>query len=367
MRIVLAGGGTGGHIYPALAVARYIKSKEPESEILFVGTKKGLESSIVPSAGFELETITVRGLPRKLSPELFKTFTDLTRGGIEARKVLKDFKPQVVLGTGGYVCGPVVSWSYLLGIPGLIHEQNVIPGITNKILSRFTEKICVSFEASKKYFRDSDRVVVTGNPRASEVVGASREEGIKSLMLNPNKKSILIVSGSRGAEKINDCILEILPYLKVCEDIQFVYITGQKYYDNIISSAKNNEIINADNIFLKPYLEEMPVALAVADLIISRAGATTLSEITARGIPSILIPSPNVTNNHQVLNARVLSDAGAAELIVEDKLTGKILAEKVLKIINDNKKLENMARRSKELGRPDSNEVMFNLMKNLIN
>ncbi len=257
MRVILAGGGTGGHIYPALAVARYIKSKEPGAEILFVGTKKGLESSIVPSAGFQLETITVRGLPRKVSPQLIKTFTDLARGGIETRKILREFKPQVVLGTGGYVCGPVVYCSSLLGIPGLIHEQNVIPGITNKILSGFAKKICVSFEASKKHFRNSDKVVVTGNPRASEVAGVRREEGIKALMLNPNKKSILIVGGSRGAEKINDCIMEIMPYLIECKWAQFVYITGQRYYDNIIGSAKNRDIIKADNIFLKPYLEEM--------------------------------------------------------------------------------------------------------------
>ncbi|RQD73795.1 MAG: undecaprenyldiphospho-muramoylpentapeptide beta-N-acetylglucosaminyltransferase, partial [Candidatus Syntrophonatronum acetioxidans] len=166
MRIILTGGGTGGHIYPALAMARYIKNVEPNSDIRFVGTKKGMESNLVPMSGFPLETITVRGMPRKLSPQLFNTFADLAKGGWEARNVLRKFRPQVVMGTGGYVCGPVVLWASLLGIPTLIHEQNVVPGVTNKILSKFANKVCVSFEASKKYFRDLDKVEVTGNPRA---------------------------------------------------------------------------------------------------------------------------------------------------------------------------------------------------------
>jgi len=365
--VILTGGGTGGHVYPALAVARYIKKKEPRADILFVGTERGLESRIVSSAGFKLKTITVRGLPRKLSPELFKAFADLTRGGLEARTILKEFQPQAVLGTGGYVCGPVVLWSSLLGIPSLIHEQNVIPGVTNKILSRLVKKICVSFDASKKHFPASkEKVVVTGNPRASEVLGPSREDGIKALRLNPNKKSVLIVSGSRGAEKINRCILEILLDFKARSDLQFIYITGQEYYEKASGTARKKGAIPAENIFLVPYFEEMPLALAAADLIISRAGATTLAEITARGIPAILVPSPNVTNNHQVLNARVLSDAGAAEIIMEDKLTGSFLKEKIFHLINNEKNLTEMSAKSKELGRPDSVDLIYRLLKEYI-
>lgn len=367
MRVLLTGGGTGGHIYPILAAARHIMKKDPRADILFVGTKRGLESQIVPSAGFKLKTITVRGFPRKLSPELFKAAADLTRGGLEAYTILKEYQPQVVLGSGGYVCGPVVLCSSLMGIPSLIHEQNVIPGATNKILSRMVKKICVSFAASEKYFLSSkEKVVVTGNPRASEVVGPSREEGIKALRLNPNKKTVLIVSGSRGAKKINRCVLEILQDFKACPNLQFIYITGQEYYEKAADDARKKGAIPSGNIFLVPYIEEMPLALAAADLIISRAGATTLAEITARGIPAVLVPSPNVTNNHQVLNARVLSDAGAAELIIEDELTGSVLMEKIIALTGNENILTEMSAKSKKLGRPDSADMIYGLLKECI-
>ncbi len=366
MRIILTGGGTGGHVYPALAMARYIKNIEPESDIMFVGTRKGMESSIVPLSGFPLETITVRGLPRKLSPQLFKTFADLTRGGWEARNVLRKFRPEVVMGTGGYVCGPVVLWASLLGIPTLIHEQNVVPGVTNKILSKFASKVCLSFGASKKYFKNSEKTEVTGNPRASEVMGCTRKEGIKYLGLNPKKATVLIVGGSRGAEVINQNALKMLPYLKKLSKAQFVYVTGQGYYDRVVESVKKTGGNGLDNIIIKPYLEEMPLALSAADLIISRAGATTLAEITVLGIPSILIPSPNVTNNHQYLNAQVLSEAGAAELINEKDLTPSLLRDKITGLIENKKILYEMSLCTERLSYPDSSRTIFRLLKDII-
>lgn len=359
MRIVLTGGGTGGHVYPALAAARYIKRQEPDAEILFVGTQKGLESRIIPEAGFPLKIITARGLPRRLSPDLIKTFISTFRGGWEARRILKSYRPQVVMGTGGYVCGPVVLSAYLMGIPCLIHEQNVIPGMTNRLLFPFVKKVCLSFEASQKYFSNPSKTAVTGNPRASEVVGISREEGIKALGLNPNKKTVLIVGGSRGAQRINQCVTEILPNLVALPGVQLVYVTGQIYYDQVMGSDKIKEIAHRDNFFIRPYIEQMPLALAAADLVVSRAGATMLAEITARGIPLVLIPSPNVTNNHQVLNARVLSDAGAAEMFLEKDLTGDLLREAIVSLLKDEKTLASMSEKSRGLGYPNSAHMIY--------
>lgn len=365
MRIILTGGGTGGHIYPALAMARFIKRMEPGSDILFVGTQKGLERQIVPGAGFLLETITVRGLPRKLSPQLFKTFADLTRGGWEARNLLRRFKPQVVMGTGGYVCGPVVLWASLLGIPTLIHEQNVIPGITNKILSKFASRVCVSFEDSLKYFKNMGKLEVTGNPRASEVMGFNREEGIKYLGLDPHKITLFIVGGSRGAEAINQNTLKILPYLKELSQVQVVYVTGDIYYERVMESLGGSQGKGWKNIIIKPYLEEMPLALSGADLIVSRAGATTLAEITALGIPSLLIPSPNVTNNHQLLNAQFLSRAGAGEVLEEESLTPSLLFDKIKGLVEDKERLAEMSLSSKGLGYPNSSLVIFEILKDI--
>ncbi len=363
MRIVLTGGGTGGHVYPALAAARYIKEQEPGAEILFMGTQKGLESQIIPEAGFPLETITSRGLSRKISPDLIKTFFSTSRGVWEAGKILRRFKPQVVMGTGGYVCGPVVLSASLMGIPCLLHEQNVIPGMTNRLLFPFVKKVCLSFEASKKYFKDASKIFVTGNPRASEVLGISREQGIKALGLNPNKKTVLIVGGSRGAERINQCVIEILPDLVDLSDVQFIYVTGNIYYEQVMSNKKIKEITGYHNLFIRSYIAQMPLALAATDLIISRAGATMLAEITARGVPSVLIPSPNVTNNHQVLNAHVLADAGAAEMILETDLTEALLRDIIFKLLKDAELLRTMSENSRDLGYPDSADMVYRRIK----
>ncbi|RQD74135.1 MAG: UDP-N-acetylglucosamine--N-acetylmuramyl-(pentapeptide) pyrophosphoryl-undecaprenol N-acetylglucosamine transferase, partial [Candidatus Syntrophonatronum acetioxidans] len=239
------------------------------------------------------------------------------------------------------------------------------PGVTNKILSKFANKVCVSFEASKKYFRDLDKVEVTGNPRAYEVLGSSREEGIKYLGLNPNKATVLIVGGSRGAEVINQNALKMLPHLSKISHAQFVYVTGQVYYDKVVDYIKKRENLGLDNIIIKPYLVEMPLALSAADLVISRAGATTLAEITVLGIPSILIPSPNVTNNHQYLNAKVLSEGGAAELVNEEDLTPSLLVNKIIELIENKKRLYEMSLCSEKLSYPDSTRTIFRLLKDI--
>ncbi|UNC92874.1 undecaprenyldiphospho-muramoylpentapeptide beta-N-acetylglucosaminyltransferase [Candidatus Contubernalis alkaliaceticus] len=363
MRIVLTGGGTGGHVYPALAAARYIKEQEPTAEILFMGTEKGLESQIIPDAGFPLETISAKGLSRKISPDLIKTFFSTFRGGWEAKKILKRYRPQLVMGTGGYVCGPVVFSASLMGIPCLLHEQNVIPGMTNRMLFPFVKKVCLSFDASQKYFKDTSKTIVTGNPRASEVVGICREEGIKALGLNPNKKTVLIVGGSRGAERINQCVTAILPDLAAFSKVQFIYVTGNIYYNQVMDNKNIKEIAGYHNLFIRSYIAQMPLALAATDLIISRAGATMLAEITARGIPSVLIPSPNVTNNHQVLNAHVLADAGAAEMILERDLTGGLLRDVIFKLLKDTKGLGTMSHKSRDLGYPDSAHMVYRQIK----
>lgn len=367
MRVLLAGGGTGGHIYPALALARCIRKREPRAQLLFVGTEKGLENKVVSQAGFDLETITVRGLPRKLSLEVLKTFAYLTRGGLETHRILKRFRPRVVIGTGGYVSGPVVLWASLLGIPCLVHEQNAIPGMTNKILARYSRHICVSFASSVKYFPGSRPVEVTGNPRASEVVGISRVEGIKYLGLNPNKKNVLVVGGSAGAERINRCMMGLLPRIKKWEDLQLIYITGPHYYPEVTREAEKVGIDKVSHVMIRPYLDDMPLVLSAVDLIVSRAGATTLAEITARGIPAVLIPSPNVTDNHQYHNARALAECGAAVLLPEGQLQGTLLGDIIRELIGDGGRLAEMSKSSSSLGKPDSADMIYGLVEGYLN
>jgi len=370
VRVVLTGGGTGGHIYPGISIARYIIQKNPGTEILFIGTKKGLEIELVPKAGFKLKTIVVRGFPRgKFSMQLITAFKEVITAIWQARRILLEFSPTVVIGTGGYVCGPVVLCASLMGIPTIIHEQNVIPGITNRILSRFVKKIAVSFDESLKYFPDRRKVIVTGNPLRPEVFQTSRDEGFKVLGLDPEKKLILAFGGSRGARVINQAMIEVIKLNMQNPKIQIILITGNDQYKNVIEAltASGIDIKKCGNIIIKSYFYNMHYALAAADLIISRAGAMTVSEITALGKPAVLIPLKIAANNHQKHNALALKKYGAAEIICEDDLSGYILYNKITSLLGDEERLKRMAENSKKLGKRDSLEKIYAVIKSVTN
>jgi UDP-N-acetylglucosamine--N-acetylmuramyl-(pentapeptide) pyrophosphoryl-undecaprenol N-acetylglucosamine transferase len=359
MKVVVSGGGTGGHIYPALALINEIKRQNAKAEFLYIGTENGLEKDIVKRAGIPFKAIEITGFKRKLSFENIKTVTRFLRGVSISKKYLKNFKPDVVIGTGGYVCGPVVYAASKLKIPTVIHEQNSLPGVTNKFLSRYVDKVAICFEDAKKYFPEH-KVVLTGNPRASEVLGQDAGKGRQSLGLNSNRKTVLIFGGSRGARAINEAVLQMMPFLKD-KPYQVVYVTGEVHYDKVMAEMIN--VKDHSHVIIKPFIHNMPEVLSAVDLIVSRAGATSLAEITALGIPSILIPSPYVTANHQEKNARSLSDHHAAIMLREQGLNGSQLLSEIDNILLNETKLTAMKKASKELGIPDAASKLYQVMK----
>ncbi|MTH52638.1 undecaprenyldiphospho-muramoylpentapeptide beta-N-acetylglucosaminyltransferase [Bacillus mangrovi] len=350
MKVAVSGGGTGGHIYPALALIKEMKKMNPEAEFLYIGTANGLEKNIVERENIPFKSIEITGFKRKISLDNVKTVMRFLKGVKTSKHYLKEFKPDAVIGTGGYVCGPVVYAAAKLGIPTVIHEQNSLPGLTNKFLSRYTDKVAICFEEARKYF-PADKAVMTGNPRASEVAGVNGEKGKLSAGLKPGVKSVLVFGGSRGARPINKAILEVLPQLGE-KDYQLLYVTGEVHYKQVAEEAKATG--SPSNVIIKPFIHNMPEVLAGTDLIVGRAGATSIAEITALGLPSILIPSPYVTANHQEVNARSLSDKGAAVLMLEKDLNGPALLKEIDRIMTDEAELMKMRNASAKIGMPDA-------------
>lgn len=363
MRVLLSGGGTGGHIYPALAMLKEIRERVPQASFLYIGTNKGLEADIVPKEGIPFESIEITGFKRKLSVDNLKTILRFLQGVRESKRIIRRFKPDIVIGTGGYVCGPVVFAAARLHIPTLIHEQNVVPGLTNKFLSRYATKVAVSFSDSKAYFKRKG-VHITGNPRASEVLKGNGHLGRKTLSLPQDKKVVLIVGGSRGAKAINQAFLDMLDRLGELADCHFVYVTGSVHYEEI--SQTLSQVKDLKQVTIKPFIYNMPDVLAATDLIINRAGASFLAEITALGLPAILIPSPYVTNNHQEKNARWLESHGAARVILEGELSGERLFHEIKDLVTQPKLLEKMKQKSKSLGVPDAGERIYQLIEQLV-
>jgi UDP-N-acetylglucosamine--N-acetylmuramyl-(pentapeptide) pyrophosphoryl-undecaprenol N-acetylglucosamine transferase len=280
----------------------------------------------------------------------------------QARRIIKKFKPDIVLGTGGYVCGPVLLNASMLKIPTLIHEQNVFPGVTNKILSRFVDTVCISFEESKKYFK-TQKIYLTGNPIRKEILTAKKDECRKKLNIGDYEKMLLVYGGSGGAEKINSVLTE---YIKsgVPKNIKLLFATGSRQYEKVMDKLK--DVNMTKNISVVPYIYNMHEAMPAADLMIGRAGAISISEITAIGLPAVLIPSPNVTDNHQEYNARALQKAGAGEMILEKDLEQLDFKAYIEGIINDSEKLQKMASNSKKLGKNNSAEEIYKYAVDLL-
>ncbi|PMC38345.1 undecaprenyldiphospho-muramoylpentapeptide beta-N-acetylglucosaminyltransferase [Bacillus sp. UMB0899] len=361
MRVVVSGGGTGGHIYPALALINEIKKHHSDVEFLYIGTENGLERNIVKRADIPFKSVEISGFKRKLSIENVRTITRFIKAVSLSKKYLKDFKADVVIGTGGYVCGPVVYAASKMNIPTVIHEQNSLPGITNKFLSKYVNRVAICFEEARRYF-PKEKVVLTGNPRASEVLGQDASKGRESLGLDKNKKTVLIFGGSRGAKAINEAVLEMIPSLEE-KPYQVVYVTGEVHFDKVMEEMKT--LKQSEHVIIKPFIHNMPEVLTAVDLIVSRAGATSLAEITALGLPSILIPSPYVTANHQEVNARSLSDHDAAIMIKEGDLNGQKLLSQIDDLLLNELKLSKMKKASKELGIPDAASRLYEVLKDI--
>lgn len=355
LTIVLTGGGTGGHIYPAISIGRRLLEAAPESKIHYIGTSHGLEKDLVPKEGWPFHTVEAAGLARKISLSTAMSLIKTGKGYFQARSQLKEIKPDLVLGTGGYVCGPVVLAGAHLGIPTIIHEQNAFPGLTNRWLARVADRVCITFPQSAKYFPAGSRIIPTGLPIRQQIINTTREEGLKGLGLEDGFR-VLVVGGSQGARSINQAMLQVYDRLKDRRDINWLHITGQGSYGEYLKELADQGLDLAvyGNITIMPYVYQMEQALSVADLVIGRAGASFLAEIMAKGLPAILIPYPYASENHQEFNARALADSGGAILIQEEQLSGQGLAEHILDLIDNRGKLLSMAKGSKELGKPDA-------------
>lgn len=359
MKVIMAGGGTGGHIYPAIAIADKILRKHPESEILFIGTERGMEKDIVPKNGYEIKFITVSGLNRKKIWKNLKTAINLAKGYRQANKIIEEFKPDLVIGTGGYVCAPVVRAAHKKGIQTYIHEQNAYPGLTNKLLEKYVDKVFISFPESKKYFKDKDKLIVTGNPIRNSFLVCGMSNSRAKMRIKANEFMILCFGGSLGSEKINNTMVHIIEVVNSMQDTKLVFITGKYYYQKTCNTFKESNIKLNKNISILEYVDNMHEYLSASDLVISRAGALTVSEITACGKASILIPSPNVTGNHQYYNAKAVSDEGGAIIIEEKDLSDEKLLGTILRLKNNKNALNKMSEASMKVGRIDAVDVIY--------
>ncbi len=357
MRVIVSAGGTGGHIYPALAIINKIKEQEKDSEFLYIGTHDRMEKEIVPKYGIPFQTIEVYGLQRKKWWKNGRTLRCFFKSYRKCKKIIREFHPDVVIGVGGYVTGPVLYAAHKCKIPTFIHEQNSIAGKANLFLSNFVDKIGVSFASSKKEF-PKEKVVFTGNPCSTD---ALKKEAVdkRSLGLDPKKPLVLIVMGSLGSSKVNELFTKTMSLFEG-KKYEVLYVTGKDSYEEM----KKNHF--PSNVKLVPYIDGLTGVMKVTDVMISRAGASTLSEIIALKLPSILIPSPYVPNNHQYKNAMDLVDAKAAILIEEKDLKGDIIVRSVDEILENKSRVLEMKKGLQSLSVPDSALAIYKILKELM-
>ena len=370
MKVLFAGGGTAGHINPALAVAGYLKENEPGVKILYIGAKGGMEERLVPQAGFEFRSITVSGFQRKLSwKNLQRNASALVHvfsASREARRIIRDFVPDICVGTGGYVSGPVIREAIKLCIPSVIHEQNAFPGVTNRMLSKHADRTMLAVADAQKYLDSSARCVLTGNPVRQEIIRAGREEARAKLGID-SRPLILSFGGSLGARKINEAAADLLAESAKTGRFQHIHGYGKwgKWFPDLLKEKGVNLAAHKE-LSVREYIDNMPDCLAAADLVICRAGAITLSEIQAQGKASILIPSPNVAENHQYHNAMALVRRGAAEIMEEKDLSGPALCEKVYGLFAKPETIRSLAANAKKMAILDANERICKIMKEVL-
>ena len=370
MKILFAGGGTAGHINPALAVAGYIKKKSPDAEILYIGAKGGMEERLIPKAGFDFKGITVSGFKRSFSLSAIKsnlvTVKNAVTASAESKKIIQEFGPDICMGTGGYVSGPVIRAAAKLGIPTVIHEQNAFPGVTTKMLSKYVKRVMLAMPQAQKYLNESCRCIVTGNPVRGEILTADKEQSRKALGLD-GRPVILSFGGSLGARKINENVADLIARSGKDGKYQIIHAYGQygTWFPDLLRE-KGTDPDKCGNLDIREYIDDMPACLAASDLVIARAGAITLSEIQAQGKPAVLIPSPNVAENHQYHNAMAMVEAGAAVLIEEKDLTGQAVTETVDRLAGDETALLRYSENAKKLAITDANERIYSVIKKVL-
>ena len=370
MRIVFAGGGTAGHINPALAIAGYVREREPDAEILYIGAKGGMEERLVPAAGFPFRGIVVSGFQRKPSWDNLKrnakTVVRMFTSSGEAKHILREFTPDLCVGTGGYVSGPVVREAVRLGIPSVIHEQNAFPGVTTKVLAKRVQRVMLAVEDARRYLDPGARCALTGNPVRQEVLRAQREPARRALGLD-SRPMILSFGGSLGARTLNEAMASVLAEEAKTGEFQFIHGYGrngawmpERLAEHGVDAAR------APQISLREYINDMPECLAAADLVICRAGAITLSELQAKGKASILIPSPNVAENHQYHNAMALVRRHAAEILEEKDLTGEALRDLLHRVFEAPEEIQILGKNARGMAVEDANERIYRILKETV-
>ena len=357
MRVIVTAGGTGGHIYPALAIINKIKKEEPNSEFIYIGTHNRMEKDLIPSLNIPYEAIEVTGFIRKLTFENFKTLVRFLKARKKCIQIIENFKPDVVIGAGGYVTAPVIWAAHKLGCKTFIHEQNSVVGLSNKYLTKYVDRIGVSFESTLSDF-PKDKVSLTGNPCSEKAIQTPASKK-SDFGLSDDKKLVLIVMGSLGSKTINEKMVEYV-YGFRSKDYEVIFVTGNDYYDKLKARRF------PDNVKVVPFIDNLPSVMKCTDLMVSRAGASTMSEITALGIPTIFIPSPYVTNNHQYKNAMDLVSKKAAFILEEKDLEKNNFIHMIDDILSDEKKYNEVKENVSKLGIKDSSSRIYDVLKEMI-
>lgn len=363
IKVIISGGGTGGHIFPAISIANAIKAQQPDAEILFVGAEGRMEMQRVPDAGYKIIGLPVAGFDRKRLLNNIPILIKLIKSQWKARQIIKEFKPDIAIGVGGYASGPTLKSAGMMGIPTLIQEQNSYAGVTNKLLAKKAKKICVAYEGMEKFF-PADKIILTGNPVRQDLLSShiTQEKALQTFKFSPTKKTVLIVGGSLGARTINQCVIANLKTIQSSE-IQFIWQTGKYYFEQAKEALQNAG--NISNLFVTDFIKDMVSAYAAADLIISRAGAGSISEFCLLHKAVILVPSPNVAEDHQTKNAMALVKRQAAIYVKDTEAIDKLLPT-ALEAINNASLLEELRKNIAQLALPDSASIIANEVFNLI-
>lgn len=363
MKVIIAAAGTGGHINPGIAIANEIKNHYPSADITFIGTPRGLENDLVPRAGYKLKTIEAYGIKRQISLSNLKNAYKTLKSYKLAKKIIKDIKPNIIVGTGGYICGPVFSGAFKYGIPTVIHESNAFPGIAVKLLSKKTNTVLVGFEDTKKRLPKAKNVVVTGTPtkvRKINLTQKQKGEIKKQFKIENEFPIVTIFGGSQGAESINRCIIEIINK-KLNKEYQIIWAVGQKNYEEVRNSIKTPY-----NVCIVPYIYNMEEVLNLSDLVVSRSGAMTITEVAKCGKPAIFIPYPFATENHQEYNAKVLANAGSAKIILDKELNSNKLNNTINEILENKEKLKQMGENAEKVSIKNVEDRIYNEIEKLI-
>ncbi len=348
-RFLFAGGGTGGHLFPAIAVAEEIKHLVPEAEILFVGTKSKIEGKVVPQLGYKFKSIWIKGFSRRISLDNLLFPLKVVVSIVQSIFINMMFKPKVAIGSGGYVSGPAIFGSSVTGAKIILLEQNSYPGVTTRLLEKYAEQIHISFGDSKKYFKNAGKLLLTGNPVRTNLSSSNKEDALKEFGLLPEYKTLLVLGGSLGAGSINNAVAELAEKFEE-KKLQVIWQTGNFYFD---------KYKNLSSKFVKvfPFIDKMNFAYSACDLMLARAGATTIAELLVLGVPSVLVPSPNVAENHQYFNAKSLSEYGAA-ILIEDKKLKNELAEKIFSLSFSEEKLSELKKNALLMAKPDAARII---------